>query len=145
VRFKRISHLGDPLAAQVDAVGGPSHLVGVAAEGFPVYGDKDIHGATVMLAQLDACNGITSATPEFPGGVYHYVLPTGVTGFQSSLRCYSGTVTKTQLAALKSTGICEVPRTAVASLQERGGIDNADQRWLNLSSSSSSALRRSAT
>lgn len=133
------------VTAQVDVVGGPSHLIGVAADGFPIYGDKDINGATVTLAQLDACNGITSATPEFPGGVYHYVLPTGVTDFQSSLRCYSGTVTKTQLAALKATGLCEVPRTALALWQERLGIYNADQRLLKLSSSSSSPALRSAS
>lgn len=95
------------VTAQVDTAGGPSHIIGIAADGFPIYGNKDLNGNAVPLAQLDACNGITSATPEFPGGVYHYVLPEGVTGFQSSLRCYSGTVTPMQMAALKSQGICE--------------------------------------
>lgn len=99
------------VTAQVDAVGGPSHIIGIAADGFPIYGNKDINGNTVTLAQLDECNGITSATPEFPNGVYHYVLPAGVTGFQSSLRCYSGTVTLRQMAALKSQGLCATPAT----------------------------------
>ncbi len=27
-------------------------------------------------AGLEQCNGVTSATPEFPNGVYHYVLLT---------------------------------------------------------------------
>ncbi len=97
------------VTAQVDTAGGPSHIIGIAADGFPIYGNKDMSGNTVTLAQLDECNGITSATPEFPGGVYHYVLPEGVTGFQSSLRCYSGTVTPLQMAALKSQGVCEAP------------------------------------
>jgi hypothetical protein len=55
----------------------------------------------INVSQLDACNGITSATPEIPGGAYHYVLPIGVTGKQSSINCYSGTVTEQQLAQAK--------------------------------------------
>ena len=102
-------------SAQVDSAGGPSHLIGVAADGFPIYGNKDISGTTVTVDQLDACNGITSATPEFPGGVYHYVLPAGVTNFQSSLRCYAGTVTARQVQALQSMGVCKVPLTALAA------------------------------
>lgn len=105
------------VTAQVDTVGGPSHLIGVAADGFPIYGNKDINGNSVTLAQLDECNGITSATPEFPNGVYHYVLPEGVTGFQSSLRCYSGTVTARQLASMQSLGVCEAPKTTLAAVQ----------------------------
>jgi hypothetical protein len=97
------------VTAQVDTAGGPSHIIGIAADGFPIYGNKDINGKVVTLAQLDECNGITSATPEFPNGVYHYVLPEGVTSFQSSLRCYSGAVTPLQMAALKSQGMCEAP------------------------------------
>ena len=108
--------LSSCVTAQVDTAGGPSHLIGVAADGFPIYGNKDISGNTVTVDQLDACNGITSATPEFPGGVYHYVLPAGVTNFQSSLRCYSGTVTARQVLAMQSMGICKVPLTASAAL-----------------------------
>ena len=102
------------VTAQVDVPGGPSHLIGVAADGFPIYGGRDINGAVITLSQLDACNGITSATPEFPNGVYHYVLPEGVTSFQSSLTCYSGTVTKAQVASLQTQGICTTPSTARA-------------------------------
>ena len=108
--------LSSCITAQVDTAGGPSHLIGVAADGFPIYGNKDISGNTVTVDQLDACNGITSATPEFPGGVYHYVLPAGVTNFQSSLRCYSGTVTARQVLAMQSMGICKVPLTASTAL-----------------------------
>ena len=80
------------LTAQVDTAGGPSHIVGVALDGYPVYGGRDLQGRVISTAQLDACNGITSATPEFPDGVYHDVLPEGVTGAQSSIGCYSGSV-----------------------------------------------------
>ncbi len=123
------------VTAQVDVTGGPSHLIGVAADGFPIYGDKDINGATVTVAQLDTCNGITSATPEFPNGVYHYVLPSGVTDFQSSLRCYSGSVTPMQVAALQSSGMCESPRTLPTGLQWLRGLTPANQRVLKLTAS----------
>jgi hypothetical protein len=83
----------------VDTATGPSHLIGIALDGFPVYGGRDINGNVIDVSKLDACNGITSATPEFPDGTkYHYVLPIGVTTKQSSLTCYSGTVTVTQMA-----------------------------------------------
>lgn len=44
-------------------------LFGFAMDGYPVYGAT--HGG-VAPTGLDACNGHTSATDEFPGGVYHY-------------------------------------------------------------------------
>jgi hypothetical protein len=93
-------HHGIPscLVAQIDGTSGPSHLIGIALDGFPIYGGRDINGNTIAVSQLDACNGITSATPEFPNGIYHYVLPIGVTGSRSSLTCYSGTVSASQLA-----------------------------------------------
>jgi hypothetical protein len=93
------------LTAQVDGSTGPSHLLGVALDGFPIYGGRDVDGNVVSTTQLDACNGITSPTPEFPAGAYHYVLPIGVTGKQSSLTCYSGTVSRAQLAA-RTTALC---------------------------------------
>jgi hypothetical protein len=93
-------HHGIPscLVAQLDGSSGPSHLIGIALDGFPIYGGRDVNGNTVAVSQLDACNGIMSPTPEFPNGIYHYVLPIGVTGKQSSLNCYSGTVSQSQLA-----------------------------------------------
>jgi hypothetical protein len=98
--------LSDCVTAQVDRTGGPSHLIGVALDGFPIYGDRNLQGQRVNPSQLDACNGITSATPEFPGGVYHYVLPQGVQQFNASLRCFSGTVPQQQLAAAEANGFC---------------------------------------
>jgi hypothetical protein len=49
---------------------GPSSLVGVLLDGFPVYGPRDPDGSTP--ASLDSCNGHTHATPDFPSGIYHY-------------------------------------------------------------------------
>jgi hypothetical protein len=76
----------------VDGATGPSHIIGIALDGFPIYGGRDINGNAVSAAALDSCNGITSATPEFPSGAYHYVLPLNTTTAQSSIGCYSGTV-----------------------------------------------------
>ncbi len=118
------------VTSQVDVTGGPSHLIGVAADGFPVYGGRDINGAVITLSQLDACNGITSATPEFPAGVYHYVLPEGVTSFQSSLMCYSGNITTKQVMAMKSSGICEAPRSQFAAAPMLPGTPSMSRRVL---------------
>jgi YHYH protein len=74
----------------VDKPNGPSHLIGVAFDGFPIYGDRAMNGSKIQATQLDACNGITSATPEFPKGIYHYVL-LDTKNSTSSIRCFSGT------------------------------------------------------
>jgi YHYH protein len=73
----------------VDDEGGPSHAIGIALDGYPIYGDRDIDGAVIDPDTLDECNGIDSVTPEFPEGVYHYVL-LDVQGPQSSIQCFKG-------------------------------------------------------
>lgn len=75
----------------IDGATGASHIIGVALDGFPIYGGRDISGNPVAASSLDSCNGITSPTPEFPSGAYHYVLPLNTTTAQSSMGCYSGT------------------------------------------------------
>jgi hypothetical protein len=94
---------GNPncVTSQVDTSTGPSHIIGIALDGFPIYGGRDINGNVISVSQLDACNGITSATPEFPSGAYHYVLPIGVTTKYASINCYSGTVSSTVMAAAR--------------------------------------------
>jgi len=69
------------------------------------------------VSQLDACNGITSPTPEFPNGAYHYVLPIGVTSKYASINCYSGTVSETTMAAARKLG-CNM-KTMMAMLQQK--------------------------
>jgi hypothetical protein len=91
----------DCVTSQVDTATGPSHLIGFAFDGFPVYGGRDVSGNVIPVSQLDACNGITSATPEFPSGVYHYVLPIGVTSKYASINCFSGTVSEATAALAK--------------------------------------------
>jgi hypothetical protein len=80
------------ITARVDKPSGPSHLIGLALDGYPIYGDRDIRGHKIAESKLDACNGITSATPEFPKGIYHYVL-LNTKDSRSSIRCFRGKVT----------------------------------------------------
>jgi hypothetical protein len=47
-----------------------ANLVGFLRDGFPIYGRKDKDGT--YPANLDAYNGHTAATTEFPSGIYHY-------------------------------------------------------------------------
>jgi len=80
------------VTATVDTENGPSHIIGVAFDGYPIYGDRDINGKQLTASDLDQCSGITSATPEFPKGTYHYVLLKS-NNATSSIRCFSGEVT----------------------------------------------------
>jgi hypothetical protein len=50
---------------------GKDALLGFLLDGFPVYGPLE-KGATITNAQLDAYHGHSAATPDFPGGIYHY-------------------------------------------------------------------------
>ena len=121
------------VTSQVDTTTGPSHIIGIALDGYPIYGQRDIKGKTVALSSLDKCNGINSATPEYPKGTYHYVLPSAATA-QSSIRCFHGTVDKSLItpmpnmggggppgggpppAAISSSGIRSLASTAATSL-----------------------------
>jgi hypothetical protein len=47
-----------------------ANLVGFLRDGFPIYGRKDKDGS--YPTNLDAFNGHTAATTEFPSGIYHY-------------------------------------------------------------------------
>ncbi|MGL5938982.1 MAG: YHYH protein [Waterburya sp.] len=85
--------LPECITRTVDVEGEASHIIGVALDGFPIYGDRALNGSKISVDQLDACNGITSATPEFPQGIYHYVLP-DIKDANSSIRCFTGKVSK---------------------------------------------------
>jgi hypothetical protein len=67
--------------------GEDGQLVGFAFDGFPVYSSTDLNGS--LPSDLDACNGHTHATEEYPDGVYHYHL-TG--SFPYIMGCYHGQV-----------------------------------------------------
>jgi hypothetical protein len=85
---------------EIDALvasGGHSPLIGFALDGWPVYGPvgwkdtnrvsnllkssytgaNDTYGNPTYVANsgdLDECNGLVSPTPEYPEGIYHYVM-----------------------------------------------------------------------
>jgi hypothetical protein len=77
------------VTSQVDEENGPSHIIGFAFDGFPVYGDRDVNGDPIDPETLDECNGLDSPTPEFPKGIYHYVM-LEVPTVQSTIRCLHG-------------------------------------------------------
>jgi len=91
------------VASQVDTSTGPSHIIGIAFDGYPIYGERDINGKKVSLSSLDAFNGINSPTPEFPAGKYHYVLTSSVSA-QSSIRCFHGKVDKSLITQMPNMG-----------------------------------------
>jgi hypothetical protein len=59
-------------------------------------------GRQITSAQLDQCSGITSVTPEFPQGTYHYVL-LGNANATSSIRCFTGMLTSSASASLSTS------------------------------------------
>jgi len=91
------------VSKEVDTSTGPSHIIGVAFDGFPIYGKRDINGKVISVSKLDKCNGITSATPEFPNGIYHYVLP-GTSNSTSSIRCFHGKVDSSLITQMPNMG-----------------------------------------
>ena len=102
------------VAAQVDTVEGPSHIIGIALDGFFIYGDRDINGKAIPSSALDECNGINSPTPEFPNGIYHYVLP-GTADATSSIRCFHGVVDAAQIQQMPPMG--PMPDLAAAAIK----------------------------
>ncbi|MDB5195666.1 MAG: hypothetical protein JWP88_36 [Flaviaesturariibacter sp.] len=50
---------------------GKTALLGFLLDGFPVYGPME-NGVTITNANLDAYHGHTSATADYPSGIYHY-------------------------------------------------------------------------
>ena len=87
------------VTSEVDTESGASHMIGLALDGFPIYGANDIDGNPVDVATLDECNGILSPTPEFPEGIYHYVLP-GTLDETSSIRCFHGEVDSSRILTM---------------------------------------------
>lgn len=81
----------------------PSNIIGYALDGFPIYDPVDISGVRVPVAALDQCNGINSPTPEFPNGIYHYILP-GTSDATSSIKCFHGVVNVSQIRAMPPMG-----------------------------------------
>ena len=106
-------------SAAGDGASGASHIVGVALDGFPIYGDRDINGALVPVSSLDQCNGTISPTPEFPNGVYHYVLPSGAERNTSRAAppCYRGSVSASLQFAIAASGMWCGTKASAARVQ----------------------------
>jgi len=84
-------HASPPCVTKtVDKTGAHSTMIGVLLDGFPIYGPQGANGTRITNADLDECSGHISATPEFPGGVYHYHLTTDAAPY--SIDCYHGAV-----------------------------------------------------
>ncbi len=75
-------------------------ILGFAFDGFGIYDNVAMNGATIPVSSLDACNGIFSAVPGYPRGIYHYVLE-NVKGVRSSIACYHGLVSSAYTRALQ--------------------------------------------
>jgi YHYH protein len=63
-----------------------SALIGFILDGFPIYGPLETTGAAPT--GLDACNGHTHATIEYPNGIYHYHV---VSSPPYLVGCFKGT------------------------------------------------------
>jgi len=121
----------DCVTSQVDTSTGPSHIIGVALDGFPIYGGRDINGDVIPVSQLDACNGITSATPEFPSGAYHYVLPIGVTTKYASINCFSGTVSEQTMAEARKLA-CNMKAMFAMAHAAKGRKQDVASGWMKM-------------
>ncbi len=77
----------------IDVEGEHSTMLGVLADGFPIYGPTDEDGVAVDRADLDECNGEFGPTPEFPDGIYHYHIMEDMSPYMPD--CYHGEVTVT--------------------------------------------------
>jgi len=116
-------------------------ILGFAFDGFGIYDNVAMNGATVPVSSLDACNGIFSPVPGYPRGVYHYVLE-NVKGVRSSIDCYHGVVSSAYTSALQGAldvGVAPAPvsrsdRVATArSLAANSGEDTFLLDMLTLS------------
>ena len=112
------------VTTKVDKIGKPSHVIGFALDGFPIYGDRDIKGKQLTANNLDQCNGIYSATPEFPKGIYHYVL-LGTADVHSSIACFHGEVDASQIQAMPNMGGAMPMPDLAAAAKKLGITENA--------------------
>ena len=89
-------------APETNAAARKPVLLGFAFDGYGIYDNVAMNGKTINVTSLDSCNGIFSAVPGYPHGVYHYVLENVKTD-RSSLGCYHGVVSKAYIHALKDS------------------------------------------
>jgi hypothetical protein len=85
---------------RVDTPGEHSHIIGVAFDGFPIYGGQGEDGEAPE--DLDDCLGHEGPTPEQPEGIYHYHLSEEE---PYSLPCLSGVVDDALDLGAQSVGV----------------------------------------
>lgn len=78
------------IAEAAAQAGQHSRMIGVLADGFPVYGNYDVGGIVVVNEDLDDCSGHFGPTPEFPEGIYHYHLTADEAPYM--IDCYHGEI-----------------------------------------------------
>lgn len=78
------------IAEAAAQTGQHSQMIGVLADGFPVYGNYDVGGVVVVNDDLDDCSGHFGPTPEFPEGIYHYHLTADEAPYM--IDCYHGAI-----------------------------------------------------
>lgn len=91
-----------PAVSETNAAARRPVLVGFAFDGYGIYDNIAMNGTTIPVKALDACNGIFSAVPGYPQGLYHYVLE-NVKTKRSSIGCYHGVVSSAYTRALEDS------------------------------------------
>ena len=106
-------------------------VLGFAFDGYGIYDNVAMNGATVPVSALDACNGIFSPVPGYPKGVYHYVLE-NVKGARSSIGCYHGVVSSAYTKALRNAlDVSDSVVAATASTSATTGAATAESLAAN--------------
>jgi YHYH protein len=85
------------ITGPIDKTGEHSKMIGVAFDGFPIYGPLGKDGLTPE--KLDECNGHTEKTGEFTQGIYHYHL---TKSSPYSVACLAGEVPATIVQEMAS-------------------------------------------
>ncbi len=106
-----------PGVAETNALAKAPVLLGFAFDGYGIYDNVAEGGATVPVAALDACNGVFSAVPGYPAGIYHYVLE-NVKSSRSSIDCYHGVVSSAYTQALGHSITAMDPSADVSAITQ---------------------------
>jgi YHYH protein len=91
ISVSSLSGTTTPPVVETNAAARKPVVLGFALDGYGIYDNIAMNGRTISVSSLDACNGIFSAVPGYPRGIYHYVLE-NVRTDRSSLNCFHGVV-----------------------------------------------------
>ncbi|QCO54857.1 YHYH protein [Pseudorhodobacter turbinis] len=100
-----------------------SIMIGVLADGFPVYSNFDVGGIVVTNDDLDECGGQFGPTPEFPNGIYHYHLTADEAPYM--IDCYHGEIELTSgMGGPDFAAAAETLGVSVSDLMDALGTSN---------------------